>query len=1276
MTLVKYLIPGVLLSLALLSLLLRLGLPYIDFYKADVAKALSERTGETVHIEQIQASLGAYLPVISVSNIALGHPSDSDYLRIGRLVAEINLWQSLWQRQPVIDSIHLLDGELNMVRDMNDQFQFHPLVAGMLTGGGGDNDIELALSNMQVRVHLERDARTDLFMLEQFVLQKEQDEYRLGARLQLPSSLGERLQFSANIVGDLLDFNTWQGRFYVEGERMVISEWLHQGRLEQDYSGTLDTRVWGQFETLKIGWISGNFACSRCRMEGLSFDMQTNIYVENTAQSWHVEVANTDFKSAQVNVQQVSLGMRQRRAEPFVDVALIGENFSGDVLQKLRQQLPQLDEYAQGFDLNTQAGSLRASIRLPMQAYSFPNREWLQSLAQQTDMFKAFSLKAQLHDGYIAMNDVKQSFDHIAVQMHGIRGAEDSVLAVDTLSFADDKTELHARLAWYEEKDLIPNLRVSATLNDIDVQTLFGWLGEAVPEKALSEIKQVLQDGTIKQAQLSWHGGIASSLDASMMDTLVLQAQLEDFSITHETMHKPIHDLDVALQLNNNALTATVHDLRYEEYRFENAQIDIGDIKQPYMLLRGRGSGEIESLIQILELADVLDADTFQGIDFGGDATLDLVISMPLSDDVKRPSKIEGEIKLNAGLLHIKAHDLHFDQIDTSLKFNGDAIRANAINARLDKRYPLQGNLTSSKENISLRLRLPELPTLFLAQRFFPDYKYMFSGHADWEVLLELPPLNAQNDDVRITLRSNLAGTALDLPAPFNKPAATASPFSLDIVWRGDTERYDLRYANVIGGYFQYNKDKLQRAHIHLGHTQLPDVPTPFALTGSIQQAVALDKWTALFKTDEDSPDTIPSPLYIDLEFKDLSYGANHFAAVAVTANAQSASHWHADIDSEMIKGSIKSGVKKDKMFITAQLDSLILPNDEASADKPTDTTDPTDQTKKTQLKPEDLPIIEATVKQARYGDFSCADLSVTTDYEENKWILDDFHCRVNEVHINMNGEWVQSGKVETTTAHFQVQGNDYGAWLTQWNLTNELKSGKGITEGEVKWRGGPDAFALDKLRGVVELDLEDVSIEKINIGSGVMRLFSFLNLGNIMRYLTGDLTDLLKQDLPFEDFHAKFVLKEENMDTDLSMSNIALSLTMNGRIGIRARDYDQMVEVIPKLTSNLSVVGGLLGGPLANVAILLAELTNLDKKIDEIYALQYHMTGSWDNPEIRLVDAKEKNSTDNTPRQEKTGEKEVQQEQEKKEEEISNPLDWVTKQFKKGRDLILPEKK
>ena len=83
-------------------------------------------------------------------------------------------------------------------------------------------------------------------------------------------------------------------------------------------------------------------------------------------------------------------------------------------------------------------------------------------------------------------------------------------------------------------------------------------------------------------------------------------------------------------------------------------------------------------------------------------------------------------------------------------------------------------------------------------------------------------------------------------------------------------------------------------------------------------------------------------------------------------------------------------------------------------------------------------------------------------------------------------------------------------------------------------------------------------------------------------------------------------------------MESDTARLEVVGRTGLVSKDYDQLVTVIPKISSSLPLV-----------PIWIAQKL-LDRNVfDKAFAYQYTITGPWEEPAVELVKTEPRKSLD-----------------------------------------------
>jgi uncharacterized protein YhdP len=91
-------------------------------------------------------------------------------------------------------------------------------------------------------------------------------------------------------------------------------------------------------------------------------------------------------------------------------------------------------------------------------------------------------------------------------------------------------------------------------------------------------------------------------------------------------------------------------------------------------------------------------------------------------------------------------------------------------------------------------------------------------------------------------------------------------------------------------------------------------------------------------------------------------------------------------------------------------------------------------------------------------------------------------------------------------------------------------------------------------------------------------------------------------------------VMDGDAYTSDFTIKGSSATIAITGRTGLVDRDYDQMVTVTPQVSSSLPIAGAIAGGPAVGAAVFLAEKL-VGKEFNRMTEVQYHVSGSWDNP-------------------------------------------------------------
>jgi uncharacterized protein YhdP len=180
------------------------------------------------------------------------------------------------------------------------------------------------------------------------------------------------------------------------------------------------------------------------------------------------------------------------------------------------------------------------------------------------------------------------------------------------------------------------------------------------------------------------------------------------------------------------------------------------------------------------------------------------------------------------------------------------------------------------------------------------------------------------------------------------------------------------------------------------------------------------------------------------------------------------------------------------------------------------------------------------------------------------------------------------------------------------------VDGGQTIVQLDGTWLGSPAQFGLSRIAGTLQAKVGQGRILEVNPGAG--RLLGLVSLQAIPRRLALDFSDFFRSGMSFDSIEGQFELRTgDAFTTDLVVKGPSADIKVSGRTGLSARDYDQELQVTPKVGGVLPVVGALAAGPVGVAAGLVAQGV-LNSPINSMTRARYKVTGSWEKPQIDLI--------------------------------------------------------
>ena len=496
-------------------------------------------------------------------------------------------------------------------------------------------------------------------------------------------------------------------------------------------------------------------------------------------------------------------------------------------------------------------------------------------------------------------------------------------------------------------------------------------------------------------------------------------------------------------------------------------------------------------------------------------------------------------------------------------------------------------------------------------------YQHWLAPHARGTVpvsaSIDLPPPGREGQELPLEIRveSDLTAAAIALPEPFGKEAGTSLTLGVHSRFRpGERNTLQFNYGNRVFAKARLDAEpaRLSALEIRAGDDrfELPD--EGIRVSGKFEQ-LDVNRWEDLIgPADTEGP----------LELREVDIRANTFSSSDLTLTDVSLSlekdvkSWTGSVHSQTIRGTFEYPLEPDaESLVAARLDYLHV--------------DYFDEEFATAVNPRDFPALDIHVGEFELDDLSLNNVTLRTEPSARGMVIDSLTLEGDSYRLEAGGTWdMDVLGVHHTDMAFELAVRNLHDTLIAFGQETAVSKGKGVVTAKLNWPGMPDQFALESFAGTVTLRLRDGEITTVDPGAG--RLVGLINLAEISRRLTFDFSDFFSEGYVFDKIRGTLVFKDGNLTTeDLRFDGPSADMRIAGRTGIMARDYDQIITMTPNVTGGLPWLGIGLGPVGVGGIYILGKVgqkvgIDVDKVVDKVVEVKYHMTGSWEDPQIEPV--------------------------------------------------------
>ena len=1271
--------------LAVLVGLIRLAVPLVPGYRAQLERYASQALQRPVKIRSMGAAFGWYGPEVALEDVRIyNHEGNRIIVAAEEIKLGLGVWSLLHGRLPRPNRIVLVGPRTEVARDAAGNFSIVGLegAAQKVPTDWRQNlsDVLSQSATLVVKggeltfVDAQRPAPL-LFRRMDLEVRNDAGSHRISGDMQLPAAFGKELSFEFNADGDAgtpADWD-WQGRF--RGKALQLPTWfdywpLYAGRFTAG-SADLDARAAGhgtRLDSMSLDLAAADLVPAS---QGFANAASGGVKSLQGVVAWKRDDSGWKLEGRHVQLVRGAFGWPRSDFDLGFTRDETGEHWSGDAgfmrlqdltlvagwlpepvstkLDRLMRLSPSgdlsglkfsLDRGGQAPAWSVQGSFLDLGVRADQGLPGFSGLDGGLTLDQQGGSVDIDTRDASVDFRPLFRTQLQADALELKVAVsHDTAGWR---VTTDGFKLRNQDATAHGKAGMQFPADgSAPILDLDAVVDHADARHKSTYFPVGImPKDVVDWLDRSIVAGEVPVGSASIHGKLSNFPFDKGGGIFDIKFHLVHGVLDYSPGWPKVEDLDADVEFLGPALQVDAHSATYQGMQVSSARARFDDLAAGVLKIQALAKGPAAEGLAFLREGPLKQryAPYLRGLKAGGDASVTVQLTLPVTDPEK--FKLDGVDTLkDAWVMPEWAPALRADHIDGDLHFSGEGISAPRITGTIlgaPMSVVVRGG-TGKDAGLTLFRADGAAEAGAVRAVFGEPAPGVLTGRAKWHMDGRIPSGgDAGNADFLLSLRSDLTGLGVALPAPFGKAADAALPLRASMTLPGDYAiLVNARYAERGTALLQFARQpdgwQFDRGVLRLGQGRptLPEQPG-LALEGSLAD-FDWDEWETPLKAEqaqaEAAPGKAPAPVgapmlppmlrSIELDVGHLSGFGQSFDRLHLAVTRQD-SGWLIGLNGAAVSGKLTLPTTVDAAHpMVADLDRLTLVSLHANA---ASGAAPATPAAHTSYDPRRVPALDLSCRQFRYGDMAWDRVHAVLKPQADGVALETLDAATDGLTLSGSGQWtVDAAGAQQSSLKASIKSGDVEKSLQALGYAAGLTGDKGQIDADLGWRDGPLGDVTRTLSGKIKVDLEDGQLVDVKPGAG--RVFGLLSLSALPRRLLLNFSDVFSKGFHYDSIQGDFTVQDGDAYTqDLQLKGPAARITLIGRTGLAKRDFDEAMIVDPNVGSSLPVVGALAGGVgVGAVVFLLTELFR--KPITAAGQSRYHLTGTWDNPLLTKVD-------------------------------------------------------
>lgn len=1250
-------VAAVVIGYAILVVLGRLLLPSLDNYRDDISSYMSGLLEMDVQVERLSGTWPRLAPILSADGVEFRVNRATDGgIAVSQISAELSLFESIWEREPIWKQLHL--GEVSLVLEEDAKGQWSIAGVPLAEGDGGFDPLGVLLYSSliqidQIKLALNFYSGTRMqFSANDIKAENNSNFHRIVASLKDSKGVQlARLVFEA--TGDHNIPDSFDAKGYLKLNRLNISgginavarQWFpKQVETIGKQQTQLNSELWFDVKANGQATLAGQLSADTLPLTWASdLPPLTDLNAKFTGwyhpgADWGLTLQGLDFGWGDYPVKPLDIRFGQRVGARWGEFGLDVNHINLGVASELLQQTGLLPEKAleMAQAMKPRGTAERVSVDFSQQQDRPPIlvRAHLQDVG--IDPWRGVP-GAEGLDGYLEMSakkglfvldatDFSADFDSLYDHRFDIDKGRGTVqwewqperseirLATSEMKFSLEPGDIHAQLMLelpLSRPDDAPQMILQLGARNVHSRyhshytpkllddNLREWLDQAVGDSNIDSLGVIFR-GSLRKGEQE-HRTLQLFADVSRGELKFLPdwPSLSDYSgtmvVDNLTFSSEVREGNVA----GLPVSGTVN---YLDHNLTIKASSASDIATTRKALQ---NSPLRSYLVGFESWQASGAIT-------GELNFELML-----DGSKDTSNYQVSGRVSDARLFRENLGIELTQIKSDFQVDKKGIHIPEARGLLWG-APINLSFNSDKNNFKLAAN-GEVDVEKVHQHYQLQNSELFNGHIKVSGSLHTDP---ETDELVGTLSSDLEGLAVKLPAPFGKPSQQKRSLTADIRFKDNIQLE----ANLEGGLkagAEWIEGKLSGGYLGINRSDLTLPDGNYLQIAADIKTIDIKAWQTelddVLKTVKLSSRSIDSfPVHFDARVGELIYSDWQVRKVHIKGSYEDRLV-DLSVNSEQVAGALKIPLDSNQP-VMVDLSHLRLPKLEQK--EGSETTDKLDEFNPRQLRDMQVAVDRLFVGERELGDASFELSPSEVGLRVTKIDATLFGLKIGGEGTDSQMHWLHTAPYSHTRFNGLMQTGNLAGVLDNLGVGAVLGSENAVFRSRLQWPGAPWEIATNNLHGQVSFAMDKGSFyQDTNAPTNAfIRVVSLFNFETWLRRLKFDFSDLYSKGISYDTIKGNLWFEDGilSIRDPLEAELPSGTMQMQGDIDLINENIDARIVATLPVGTNLPWMAALaINLPAAAGVWLVSKV--FDKQLDSLSSISYRVKGSWDEPEVSV---------------------------------------------------------